>query len=312
MGIHEKAWSGLNLVVFGKTPLLPMKLEQALAKASPSNEVRIDSFEDYDQAFDFCKAQKNVGFIFMLENSGNAGAAATFKQLASHYETNGWPAFGALLHEGERTFAGYQAAASQPNFLTYQCVSDFLDPSRCANSVNELWYKFVSAFEASVIPEKLQETLRSLVSSEFGTDDFQFTERATTLLVSQLNISWVENVAIRWSPIVELLKKTTPSALAPNEALVQIATLASSKNRFSDLGQAIRSEGSLCARVSAAIHGLNIARKNGTIESELASLATLSRPGAPALLRRIVLVRDRILSIAHNCNTTEQLNTGVG
>jgi hypothetical protein len=44
LGLNEKAWAGINIVIFGRTPILPMKIEQAIAAASPANEVRVDSF----------------------------------------------------------------------------------------------------------------------------------------------------------------------------------------------------------------------------------------------------------------------------
>jgi len=146
LGLNEKAWAGINIVVYGKTPLLPMQLEQAIAQASPANEVRIDSFEDYDQAYDFCKAQKNIGFIFVLENSGEVLAADVFRQLGVHYESKGWPCFGVLLHEKEKTMMGYLSLQKNKNLIAYHPVQDLLDGDKTFNTISEVWKSFVSKF----------------------------------------------------------------------------------------------------------------------------------------------------------------------
>ncbi len=298
LGTNEKAWAGMNIVIFGKTPILPMKIEQAIATASPANEVRIDSFEDYDQAYDFCKAQKNIGLIFILENSGEVLASDSFKQLGSHYESKGWPCFGVLLHENEKSMMGYLSLQKNKNLIAYLPVSDFLNSQRTFNALNEVWTLFTTAFEQRLIPEKLQETLLSLVEVELPTSNYNFQMRVLTLLCQTLNISWLEALALKWQPVISILKKTNKKALVPNNSLVQIADMASPHEKIKDIFNVINLKTELPGRLVTVAKLLDEARTRGKLEQVLESLIEKARPGAPALLRRIVSVRENIVSIA--------------
>ncbi len=106
MGLHDRAWTGLDLIAFGAKPLVPMQIEQAFASASPSNEIRFDSFEHYEDALNFCKTKKSVGFIFLLEDCGKLPFIDVFTQLSKAYESRGWPCYGVLLHNGVETIEG--------------------------------------------------------------------------------------------------------------------------------------------------------------------------------------------------------------
>ena len=300
MGINEKAWAGINIVIYGKTPLLPMKMEQAIAMASPANEVRIDSFEDYDQAYDFCKSQKSVGLILILENSGEGLAADTFKQLGIHYESKGWPCFGTLFHENGKSMLGHLSLQKNKNLLNYYSVEDILDPRRTFSTITEIWNSFVAAFENSIVPTKLQETLISLTEPVLAGESLHFQNRTSVLLSHDLNISWMESIALKWHPVISALKKTNDKALVPNGVLVQIADLAKTEGNASDIVSVTNSKESLCSRISTVVQLLDQARMQNNLRETLEAITPAARPGSPALLRRIAYSKERILAISED------------
>jgi len=298
LGINERAWSGINIMVFGKTPLLPMKIEQAMAAASPSNEVRIDSFEDYNQAYDFTKNQKNVGLIFIQENSDGPLSADTFKQLAIGYESKGWPCFGVLVHENSKSMMGYLSMQKNKNLISYISSNDLTSPEKTFATLNDVWINFVDAIESNIIPQKLQETLLCLASPILSNDSFIFRTRVTTTLIQNLNISWLEMLALKWQPVVQALGEVNPDALKPNTALTQITSLATVDKASQNILSAAKSKIGLVNRISTIVNILDESRIKNTLEIELSSVEIENRPGAAALIKQIGKCKEGILQFA--------------
>lgn len=297
MGRHEKAWSGLNIIIFGKKALLPMQLEQSIASVAPANEVNIDSFEDYDDALSFCKQKKTVGFILIVEDSGSLmSPSVVFSQFSKVYEARGWPCFGALIREGQETFLGLRTMRSNPGLIDYIETDQLLNPTKTSATIDSLWKGFVQAFEENLIPVPLQQTLISIASSSLSEDSVFFVRRVAGLLTNNLNISWIEKVAIDWFSIVAAVEKNSNLALAPHSTLVQICNLARYTGQASDA--MVLPSNSLCARICAALTFINDMRQSGSLESELMKLGANSKPGSPALIRHIVSLREKIIEIS--------------
>ncbi len=303
LGINERAWSGVNIMIFGQTPLLPMQIEQSIAAASPANEIKIDSFEDYKQAYDFCKNQKTVGLILIEENKDSVLSADTFKELAQHYESKGWPCFGVLVYTNEKSMMGYLSMQKNRNLIAYISAKDFTEPSRVYNTLGEIWSQFVNAFESNVIPQKLQETLLSIVEPVVSHESFNFRSRLSTVLSQGMNVSWIEMVALRWRPVVEAVEKINSNAMKPNQALSQIVAQALPDNVSSDMVATVKANTSLCKRISKLVEILDGARLNGSLANELANIGAIAKPGSPALLRQLSKSKDRIISIAAEYKT---------
>jgi hypothetical protein len=306
MGMHEKAWSGLSIVIFGRTPLIPMRVEQAIAAAAPALETRTDSFEDYAQAFDHCKEKKSVGFILLHENCGELPIESVFKQLASHYEAKGVPCFGVLLHEGTKSFSGYQAMSREPRLIDYIPASDLLEPANTGETLLRLWHSYAEAFEAILVPEKLQSTLECLVASQLDISSIEFQRRTTTLLTANLNISWVEQVALKWVHVIQALKASGSEALKANQGLEAMCKLAEFSTQDTDAIAIAQSRKSLCSRTASIVHLLNVARLNGTLPEFLALVSTQSKPGAAALIRHLAMGRSRIIRFSEECKHVER------
>jgi hypothetical protein len=159
------------------------------------------------------------------------------------------------------------------------------------------------------LPEKLQDTLRSLAEPTFNRASADFTSRVSVLLSSKLNISWIETVALRWHPVVHALKSTYPHVLAPNQMLVNISEMAKGADHES-LVEVIRSSDALCARLSQTIALLDRSRKELTLDTTLKDLRAQMKPGAPALLRHIISSSDQILAIATDYSTSKARSAG--
>lgn len=298
MGLHERAWAGISILVFGKSETIPMQIEQAIAEASPGNEIKVESFEDYSDALDHCKNKRDVGFIFLLENCGEMPTQSVFRELSKPYESNGWPCFGTLLFEKTETISGLRALQDCPNLLSYQSYSDVLDSKKTAESLNDLWIKFSAAFEKRIAPIALQETLISIATERVSLESIHFSDRVSTLLSGNLNVSWIETVALRWSPVLSYVREINESALKPHIALGEICNLARYNGDRSSVVAIASAKQSLVSRISATVEFLNDKREKGVLVEELKLLGTLAKPGAPALLRHTVALRDRINQIA--------------
>lgn len=297
MGIHDKAWSGLSILVYGNTPTLPMRIEQTLAAATPGNEVRIESFEDYDQAYEHCRNSRNVGFILILENTGSVLAADAFAQLSAHYEANGWPCFGVLLYEDAKSFVGYRSLEKNKRLIHYASANEATNPNTAYQFLMDIWNHFVKAFESTVIPEPLQRTLLALAASKHSDSSHKFMERVSEIIIPKLNISWIETLAIKWNPVIVALRTTAARSLEANSTLVQISDLANSAHS-GNLVSTVSSQQSLCARLTAVLLSLDTLRISGHLVTELEQIANLAKPGAPALLRHIATAKKQIIQIA--------------
>lgn len=302
MGLHERAWAGLEIMVFGKTPLLPMQIEQAIAAATPANEVKIESYEEYADALDYCKDRRTVGFFVLLENCGEYPVHDVFKQLSKPYEQKGWPCFGILVHEGQESFVGLRTLQRSPNILGYHSSKDFLDKTKTPSLMNDIWNAFSAAFEKHLVPNALQETFTSLAVETTPIDSIHFQDRVTTMLSHRLNVSWIETVALRWAPSIDAIQAKHPSALSPHVALTQICSLTQFKGDRAKYETIVASKEALVARIRAAAEFLDSKRLSGELEGVLQTLGALSRPGAPAMLRHTSNLKTEILQAAHSVN----------
>lgn len=310
MATHEKAWQGLNFVILGKTPLLPMQIEQAIAAASPANEVKLDSFEEYDAAYDFCKKTKSVGFLILLDNAGSMPLHDVFRQLARHYEERGWPCFGVVLHEGKENFVGYRAMQLCPQLLDYLPASELLDGQKVYATLQRLWDEYVNAFERHVLPKPLQESIYALAEPALPATERLFLERATVMLTANLNVSWLESFALRWAPVIEAVHKTNPAFWETLKVVRQICDLAKAETGVATLDGLKRSQAALPARVATLLGMLHQQHRAGTLAAFVRDADSHAKPGAPALIRHLAKAGARLIAAADEVAAGEKRNQG--
>lgn len=297
MGRHERAWSGLGILVYGQTPMVPMQIEQSIAGASPNNEVRVDSFEDYEDAYNFSKEKGDIGFIFLLEDCGKLPPADVFKQLSRPYENRGWKSFGVLVHNGVESIQGLKILRDHPQIVDYVSVEDLKDKVKTAALLDQIWEKFYKGFESSLLPQPLQETLWSVAQKELSEDSRHFIDRVSTILASKLNVSWMESVALRWQPVVATVEKLDKTVIEPHPTIQNICKLAEPLP-LKSLKDVVASKEPLVKRINTAALIMDQLRKTGMLENELTVIATMNKPGAGAMIKHIALSRAKILDLS--------------
>lgn len=300
MAITEKSWDGLDLMVFARSPGQAMELEQDLAAALPALEVKLESFEIYEDALDFCKNRKNVGFIFMVEDNLNPPVGELFRNLTQPFSNNGWDAFGALVHTSGETLQGNRITRLNNQLIDYVPRSSFMDELECRKQLQTLWQKFVNAFENQFIPQALQETViaTALKSDQFNS--LSFYEQTCNLLTSNLNISWREKFALKWYQAIVLANKQEPAVLAPHVVLQKLVTsLRDEKAPTNLLVSRLKDQTiPLGTRVLELVLGLNDAKVQGKLPELLDSFNEYAKPGGPALLRTVAKQRQAIMGFS--------------
>jgi len=309
MGLHERAWGGSNLLIFGKTPLLPMRIEQSLAIHMPSNEAKLESFEVYEDALHFCKNSRNVGLIFLLENCGSNTPARVFNHFAELYHATGLPCFGILIHEGMETITGLNTITKNQRIFGYYCVDQLLNAKFVHSTISEIWQSSAQTFENMEINTDLQKKILSAATAKYSFDTISFETRVSMLISTNLNISWFELVALKWFPLISRARATFPDVITSNKTLLRFDELCSYEGPPKDA--ALNPTIPLVARIRALTEHLSSSRNNGTLEQELVRLNSNTRPGSPAILRHINNKHKRIISISEEEHRANKLRKAV-
>lgn len=295
MGRHDRAWTGMSIAIVGSSPTLPMRIEQAFAESSPGNELIVSSFERYEDAYDFVKERRDVGLLVLLDNTGELPPLQVFRELAKPFETRGFRAFSLFVHEGQERFDILRGMRDDRRILDYIPATTMLDPTKAPATIDDLWTKFSAAFEESVIPLPLQESLRSIATRHVDANSLSVYDRTVNVLSAELNLSWMDLFAVRWAPTVESVVQNGSGALDPHPQIVALTAPATVPENLKGrpIEEIARDKSPLPVRLSCLarqLSGLAPAELSG----ELNRLAGTVKPGAPALLRHLVRLRDRI------------------
>lgn len=296
MGLHEFSWKGLNLLVYGETPQLPALIGECVADVAPAVRKRLHCFEVYQDALNFCKSKKDVGFILLLDNCKGLPLQDVFRELCRPFENRGLSAFGVLIHAHSETLSGLKCMASNEKILAYLPVEDFLVPERARLMLDQLWVMFCRKFEEFLLPQPLQETLLALASEFAPPELIQLTERLSTLFCGRLNISWMDWMAIRWAPIVRVLEQNSSLALTPHKAVRQLVQAVEFSGESSSF--ALDPHQELPGRVHAWVHHLAAKSINNHLEEELTVIEKSCHSGSLELVHQTVKLRDEILYLA--------------
>lgn len=306
MKYHDRAWEGFRIAILGSKPLIPMQLEQAIATALPTMEVQISSFENYDQAYAFCKEQQDVGILFISDDLPGASFQSIFRELSELYKKSGLPAFGVITFEKQPLPFNEKAVAKHQQLLDYISTSSILESTKTASTIDNIWNQFVERFEKLVLPEALQISFKSSASAHIGSEAVAFLERLTTNIASELNISWLEDIAIKWAPILSTVKNVSPEFITPHRYLshfIQISDIGIPTNR-SDLLDLLGKDLPLTKKAFALTAFLEIARKSGNLASALNEISAGANNRSVKLVKHIAKNKDRILQFAHEAESS--------
>ncbi len=304
MSMHTRAFGEMNILVYGQDPLVPMKLEQTFAQARPADEIRFDSFEDYDQAYDFAKDNKNIGLVFLLENCGEMDINSVFKQfskLGDHQDT----CFGVLIHNGQESFKGLRAMKDNDQFIAYYDVNDLLDADKAPFLLKEIWEKYQEAFEKHIIPNALAQTYRSMALLHMNEEELSFRQRLCTLLTGEMNVSWKEGFLLKWHPILEILEKDEGKVLSANKTLTDYYQMIRPQGGMQDITTVASAEIGIAQKVATATTLLAQIAQQKQLDTYLTeTLATVS-PRSKALLRTIKRHQQRIVEFSQTTSSQQ-------
>jgi hypothetical protein len=297
MNLHDRNWEGTGVVILGGAPLMPARIEQSIAAAMPGVEVQLSSFESYDQAYKYCKDNKNVGFLLINENCGDSSFLSTFRELSNHYLSQELPCFGAILYESEPKPLSERLVSKNPAILDYLSIDALINENTVASTMRHLWDQYVCAFESTVLPKQLQDSLIAIAEDVYGVDGVCFLLRTGENLLSDLNTSWLEYVAAKWAPLLIAVEKSTPSVLKPHKSIKYLQELAMPLNvcGIDDVIKVLLGKTPIYQKMTTLLCYLNTQRENGALKDSLDKIAALNKPGAPKLVKHVTSNRERLL-----------------
>lgn len=288
MALHYKAWNGTKILILGNTPTLPMQIEQNLSGASPANEIRFESFENYYEAYEECKKNSQYGLIILLENQGSLPILGCFNNLAKFYEEKKGPCFGILLYENEESVNGHSIVRfSKGKILDYLPARNLLNLDKAAHVLNEVWLKYIDAFENYIAPERLIHSIYEIIKSEISDSERVFLDRTITLLSQKLNLSWWEVLGLRWNHIMLSLKKCDPLLWATLIELKKLCKLENLDSQVGNINELTNLSTSLYERACSFILQLKKAYRADKVFDFLKSIEISARPGSPGLIKQI-------------------------
>jgi len=295
------SWSPMGFVIFGTEPLLPAKLEQHIVNALPNQELNIDSFEDYEDALDFCKENANVGVIIIHENSEPHKIEEVFSQLARPYKASGWPVIGCIVRNSNtlESITALKAMRTHPEIREYCSESDLENPHIAQVIFDKLWSEYVRLVEQDLIPTALQDSLAAVVATQQKVADKVFYDRISEILSQPLNLSWRDRFRLRWHYLIREVDRISPAVLTPHQALHKLVLLSSSSADLSKLSllEITTAKAPLIDRVEAVCDKLVAAGGAENLDALLKEARTESKPGRPGLLRHLADQSNAILSI---------------
>jgi len=297
MAIHTRAFGDMRILIYGNDPLVPMKLEQTFAKVSPANELKFDSFENYEQAYDFAKDMKNVGLVFILENCGEVDLSSLLKQFTKLNEDHE-SCFGVLVHGGEESFKGLRTLRSNPDFLDYVTVEDLLDVDKCSIQLQDIWTKYQDAFESKVIPAPLGNTYQAMAHHHASEESINLAQRLSQLLGNEMNITWKESLILRWAPVIDVLSANESDVLAANKPLAMLYNQLKVQADLRSLSEIASSEIGIAQKVALSASILTQAASSKSLEALLLTTLREVGPRSKPLLRTIKKHQSAIIEIS--------------
>jgi len=298
MKIHDRAWEGFKVVILSNEPMSAMRIEQAIAAAAPAVEVQLSSFESYDEAFHYCKEQKDVGFFFLHEKCGEQSFSNVFRELAKQSQGHGIPAFATILYDGVENAFNEKLVGKNANFLDYVDTVEVLDPEKTAPFLERTWGQLEVAFEDQVFSRNLQASLSASAEAVLGSAGLHFSLRLTNNLLGNANVTWLENLATKWSLVLSTVQESMPVVLKPHPVLqyfIEMCKVEISLNE-ENLQTFLQSKTSICGKIAVITAYLNEHRKQGTLDQQLDLISSWNRPGGAVLIRQIAKNKSRIIS----------------
>jgi hypothetical protein len=298
MALHKNAWRGQNIVILDHSLNEGLKLEQAIAAASPDNEVKIETFSDYSEAYDYCREKANVGLLF-VSSKILVPIADAIEQLSRYYQFFGTSARVVLILDGpEDELNSYRIRAQQKKCFWMVRRADLNDKVLTGETLNTVWEQYQSSIESEYFPAALQDSFLARIENSLTKESRVFCERTAVLLGSGLNLSWFDQIALKWAPSLNEIGKENEAALRSSEFIINLAKI----SYYGPVEQAIEfakdKNQPLIKRVATVIANLDDSRKKGILPLTITQYSKLAKPGSLVIYRHVHQKADQILAFA--------------
>lgn len=300
--MHDQAFQGLSIMIFGQQPLIPMRMEQTIASVAPSIEVGIESFEDYHQALSFARSSKRVGLLIATDTMTNLPLHDVIQNLTQPWSAStGLPGFSVIAAVGPKTITGYETMAKNRRVFDYIDARDILEAQSAASFVPKLWQSFVDHLEQDILSETNQEWLVTLAQEKgLSKDSIQFSQRLAHFFRGKANITWMESLVLPWFMLTDTLNDYSTrlgvraGGLFSLASTLKIETIPSNESLLELTKSKLRTS----SKIKGIIKTLDEWRGLGVLEERLEKEVQNSKPFHPALLRSIVKDHQRILEFS--------------
>jgi len=309
MALYPQVWKNIEVLIFGPLQKTYLAIKTHIEKEASPLSIQLEHITHFEEAFRHCKNTKNVGFIFLIEPESDPDKLIhSFHELCQPYETRGFPCFGVLLYQDQKTILGYQIKEACPHIIHYLSIEQFMHPKNASLTLKLLWKRYYKAFEAYILPERLQE---SIIETAEGLDaeDLHFLDRVSLLISSEFNSSWLDQFALRWTPLVYSIPFNHQKFLNPHQNLRQILQIQEFKNALTfsieEIGH--QTHISTWIKIGAISWKLNQMKKSGTLQSQMLQFEKkFQKVETPSFLKKFSQIGKNILIIAQQESRAHQ------
>lgn len=205
MSFHINAWEEVELLIIGKTDLVPMRIEQSISLNIPTLDGKIASFENYNDAFDHSKNSKRVNLIFIEDNDYDAETIQIVENLSSHYEKTGFPCLFLCYYTNTPNLNSFKSMTKNRKFIDYIPASDLIESDKIKILFEDFWDVYVDKVKQNILSDDQEQSFRSFLNVNTS-EELTRLERTINIFKSSLNLSWKENLLLELYPIISNLQ----------------------------------------------------------------------------------------------------------
>jgi hypothetical protein len=207
-------WSGIKVAILALDEPSALALKEAFSFALGIDKKSIYSGFKYDDIYQMCKQCREVALIVLVTPCLDGPWVDIFSGLSRHYEVRGFPCFGLILYS-DSSLKEVLSFAQHSKVIGYFPLTVLLDKKWG----QEIFNSFFEHFESLILPKPLRLTLLGIAGKYYGKVQLATSLRLINLLMNSSQLSWIQQAAIKWAPVLSIIQKQLPEALADHEIL---------------------------------------------------------------------------------------------
>lgn len=288
--IHSKAFGSGIVVVLNEDTRITSAIEYNLSTSNPALESYIYTFTNTDDLIAFSKNRTDISLCILSDKSGQTPGLATFENIRKISQPASYDARLVLTYINTPILEIYRNYRKTPLLLDYISVSDLTTTSeQTQKTLKDLVDNYNQSIETDLVPEELGLFLFDSTSNYTLKFNLAY-ERVAILLTSQLNLSAIEIMLVKWIPYISNQTKS-----APKSKIIQFLEKTKKENpevysKIINISEKIKD-----------IASIDIANLN----SHFVDLKQSLRPSSPAIHRLIVRNSEKIALILTSANSPQ-------